>query len=132
LGYDTLIELISHQRILIVDDESSLLELMRRYLVAQGFDVEVRLTGTSALEAVEAGPPFDLAVIDITLPDVKGDTVARALLERYPHMRVLIYSGYPYDVAALPKAIRNRASFLQKPFLPNMLAQEIANLMPGH
>lgn len=65
-------------RILAVDDEQHIRELVRLGLGTQGFSVTEAATGRSALERIEAEPP-DLVVLDVQLPDLDGFEVARRL-----------------------------------------------------
>ncbi|MEM7410256.1 MAG: response regulator [Myxococcota bacterium] len=64
------------QRILVVDDEPDLLELVRINLSQAGFEVETADTGSQALEKLRAAPP-DLMILDLMLPDLSGTEVCR-------------------------------------------------------
>jgi two-component system phosphate regulon response regulator PhoB len=66
------------QRILVVDDEPDLLELVRVNLAQAGFDVETAGDGRSALKSIRKRAP-DLLVLDLMLPDVSGTEVCRVL-----------------------------------------------------
>jgi len=66
------------RRILVVDDEPDLLELVRVTLVQAGYEVEAVADGRAALDAVRRAPP-DLVVLDLMLPDVSGTEVCRLL-----------------------------------------------------
>ena len=68
-------------RILIVDDEPSLLATMAPLLRARGYDVFTAMNGRAALEACERDKP-DLIVLDLGLPDMEGISVCRAVRER--------------------------------------------------
>jgi two-component system OmpR family response regulator len=65
-------------RVLVVDDEPSISDLVATALRFEGFDVSTAATGNEALEAVEASRP-DLVVLDVMLPDFDGFEVARRL-----------------------------------------------------
>lgn len=69
------------QRLLVVEDEPTLRELLSASLELSGFQVTTAETGTQALEAVRAQRP-DLIVLDVMLPDFNGFEVARRLRER--------------------------------------------------
>lgn len=71
------------QRILIVDDESTIRDVLRRYLERDGFDVIDAADGQAALAAVESGLP-DLAVLDLMLPGMDGLTLAERLRDLGP------------------------------------------------
>jgi len=71
------------QRILIVDDESTIRDVLRRYLEREGFEVVDAPDGRSALAAAESGLP-DLAVLDLMLPGMDGLTLAERLRDLGP------------------------------------------------
>jgi CheY-like chemotaxis protein len=112
--------------ILLVDDEVPLLKLMGEYLRHLGYHVEACTTGEDALRVLTENPDkFALAVVDLSLPDFPGDDLVRRFIESYPELPILICSGLPYSVEQMPP----RVGFLQKPFVPKMLAQEIESLI---
>jgi DNA-binding NtrC family response regulator len=117
-------------RILLVDDEASLLRLMHTYLTKLGYEVEACADGKSASAAFDAaGGKFDLIVADVTLPDVSGQDLAVEIASSNPSVRVLLCSGYPVQLSALPDDVRDRFGALDKPFLPNMLASQVEKLV---
>jgi DNA-binding response OmpR family regulator len=69
------------QRILIIDDDARLAEMLSTYLAARGFVVEVREDGRSGMRAVEAGG-FDALVLDVMLPDTDGFEICRRVRAR--------------------------------------------------
>ena len=69
------------QRILIVDDERPVQEVLSLYPQREGFDVQTAGDGEAALAAVQADPP-DLVVLDLMLPKVSGMEVFRFLREQ--------------------------------------------------
>ncbi len=71
------------QRILIVDDESTIRDVLRRYLEREGFEVIDAADGQAAMAAVESGLP-DLAVLDLMLPGMDGMTLADRLRDLGP------------------------------------------------
>jgi two-component system OmpR family response regulator len=68
-------------KVLVVDDEPSITELLSAALRFEGFEVEVASTGEGALAAVGANPP-DLVMLDVMLPDMEGTEICRLLRER--------------------------------------------------
>lgn len=116
-------------RILLVEDEASLAGLMERYLTRSGYSVETFGRGEAAWERFSNGEAsFDLAVVDLTLPDVHGEELLRRILAESPAMPALICSGTP-DSGAF--AGHSRVSFLQKPFLPSRLAECVQAALAG-
>jgi CheY-like chemotaxis protein len=99
---------------------------MSQFLTRLGFEVQGCLTGAEALRYLEEGASgLALIVLDLSLPDVPGDELLDRIIAGYPQLRILICSGYPYNVQRFPERVR----FLQKPFLPKMLAQEIDRML---
>ncbi len=111
-------------RILLVDDEAPLLDLLKRYLERLGYEVEACLTPADALKCFEADPSrYSLVLTDLTLPGMSGDEMITRMRAIAPKVRVIVSSGYPYE----PKG--KRTGFLQKPFLPKMLAEMIEQML---
>lgn len=117
-------------RILLVDDEPAVLRLMQTYLSRMGYRVDTSPDATSAFAAIEsASQPYDLVVADVTLPGMSGKDMAVQMVSANPALRVLLCSGYPVAVEALPENVQVRFGSLQKPFPPNMLAESIEELL---
>lgn len=111
-------------RILLVDDEAPLLDLLKRYLERLGYEVEACLTPADALQTFAADPSrYGLVLTDLTLPGMSGDEMIARMRAIVPKLRAIVASGYPYE----PKGKRTR--FLQKPFLPKMLAELIEQML---
>ena len=116
--------------ILVVDDEPPLLKLMQAYLERLGYDVTACPNAVQALAQFQsANVSFALVVADLSLPDMSGDEMALRMAEMNPTLKVLLCSGYPFDIESLPEGVKRRSAALQKPFLPNMLAQEVEALL---
>ena len=113
-------------RLLLVDDEPSLLTLLGQQLLRHGHSVQAASGVTEArLHQDEA---FDAAIIDWTLLDGTGLEVALPLLESHDKLHVIFTSGYPLDASIVPREHRGRVHVLQKPFLPRALAQILNSL----
>jgi DNA-binding NtrC family response regulator len=116
-------------RILVVDDEQSLLTVMEQYLLRLGHDVVACRDGQEAWEAFERAPgSFRLVLADMTLPEMSGSELLSKMLKLNPAICILICSGYPFDSSTLPASHQQQIGFLQKPFTPRMLADSIAQL----
>ena len=77
---------VSHQRILVVDDEEAIRELVGSYLRTEGFDVAEAVDGEDALAQIEQHAP-ELVVLDLRLPGISGLDVFHAANETYPCRR---------------------------------------------
>lgn len=80
-------------RILVVDDEEDIRRLCRDLFEQAGYVVTA---AGSAKEGARAalGGPFDVAVIDYRLPDVRGTALVRWLRRRFPKMSLVVFSAY--------------------------------------
>jgi DNA-binding NtrC family response regulator len=111
-------------RLLIVDDEATLLDLLRRYLERMGYEVETFADPAEALASFESGPRrFAMVVTDMTLPGMDGEELIERLRRLNPEIPALISSGFPHQ----PR--QSGTSFLQKPFLPKMLLDEVEKVL---
>ena len=117
-------------RILLVEDELSLIQLLEKYLHRLGYEVEAYSASKEALQRFEEAPRnFDLVIADLGMPDIPGDTLLTRMLEIRPDLRILICSGSPFFLTNLPKALEKQVAFLQKPFVPKMLSEAIEQLL---
>lgn len=106
-------------RILIADDDPDLLELLRDFLIGQGYEVAAVTTGAEVLDAVPAIRP-EVIVVDMVLPDLTGADVLAALRRAGLTMPVILISGHQIVV---------REGFFgafRKPFHFRRLAEVVA------
>ena len=103
---------------------------MEKYLTRLGYAVVTCRSGHEAWSRFEANPGAPaLALIDLSLRDLPGDELARRLINASATLKVLLWSGYPYDPRNLGKAAAARVAFLLKPFSSGMLASAIEKLL---
>ena len=105
------------ERILVVDDEQVVRDLLARMLRTQGYTVTV---AASAREALELPREWDLLLTDVVMPDLDGVKLAARIRARH----VLFISGYDQDALA-----NGDAPFLQKPFSRDDLAWAVRELL---
>jgi two-component system cell cycle sensor histidine kinase/response regulator CckA len=113
-------------RVLVVEDEDLVRRVVAKMLEADGYTVITASSGLDALGRVEqavaarGAAPFDLALIDVTMPGIDGlETLAR-LRERLPDLPAVLMSGHGADDVAARLTLQ-RARFLQKPFSQSAL-----------
>jgi len=117
-------------RILIVDDEPSLLKMLSAYLRRLGYTVVAAGSTEKAWAEVEAAPhAFALAVLDATMSGLRMEDLAARMLAAHPRLCVIAASGYPVDIAALQAAAPGRVMFLHKPFSPRMLGAAVRRMI---
>ena len=114
--------------ILIVDDETGVRDMLSSVLNDEGYSVEAVENGKKAIKACEKSP-FDVALIDIELPDMKGTELLNRLRKMQPKMIRIIITGHPSIENAM-KAVNERADgYLLKPFEVTDLLKMIARLL---
>jgi len=118
------------ERILFVDDEAALAELGSMVLESLGYQVTSRTSSIEALEAFRTRPHnFDLVITDMTMPNLRGDDLARELLKIRPDIPVIICSGFS-EMMSEDKA-RNIGirGFIMKPVSRNHLSIAIRDAL---
>jgi signal transduction histidine kinase len=119
---------MSKARVLVVDDDSAILEVLQMRLVAMGFDV----TGTSdahrALGALDAGR-FDLALLDLRMQPMDGIALMEALHARQPRLPVLIMTAHATIETAVQAVQRGAFDYLTKPFVRDELRAKIGRAL---
>jgi len=120
----------SERKILLVEDEQPLLQLIEKYLHRLGYRVESHAKSTDALRNFEAAPAgYSLVIADLGMPDMTGDTLLTRMLEIQPRLRILVCSGSPFFIENLPETLQRQVAFLQKPFVPKMLGEAVERLL---
>ncbi len=102
-------------RILVVDDEESIRDLLTRVLSNAGHRVTVAETGAAALAAL-AKARFDLVVLDKNLPDMGGLDVLRLVRSEYPGTFAIMITAYPSPGSEAAARALGVHSFIVKPF----------------
>lgn len=111
-------------RILVIDDEEGIRAGCRRALEPEGYIVETAATGQEGLRRFREGN-FDLVLIDVVLPDMRGVDLLAPILEKDPDVVCVVITGYA-TVELAVQAIRSGAyDFLSKPFTADVLRMTV-------
>jgi two-component system response regulator HydG len=102
-------------RVLVVDDESGILESLRILLRNNGFDVSVVQGGQAGLEALGAQEP-DIVLTDVRMPKVTGIDILRAARERNPELPVILMTAQAELQSAIQAVNQGAFHYVQKPF----------------
>jgi len=102
-------------RVLVVDDDEGIQRFAARVLRQAGYDVVTASDGLEAIRVVETQPRFDLFVLDVMMPGMRGDELARRLHDRDPSLKVLYFTGYADQFFALRPTLRENETLLVKP-----------------
>jgi DNA-binding NtrC family response regulator len=103
------------QRILVIDDETSILDTLQILLRGEGFEVTVRTSGREALDRWDEDPP-DVVLSDIRMPGVTGMDVLAAVREKDPEVPVILMTAQASLQSAIEAVNRGAFYYLQKPF----------------
>jgi len=115
-----------HETILLVEDESAILDLAANLLRRQGYTVLAAATPGEALGLADTcARPIDLLLTDVIMPEMNGLDLARRLLDRQPGLRQLYMSGYTADVIGSYGVQDGGLNFIAKPFTMKNLARKV-------
>lgn len=111
--------------ILIVEDNEELQEFLRDLLVEQGYTVQAASSGVAALKKLETHQP-DLVLLDLTLPDMSGESICRDVRKLYPETAIIILTAKD-EVESKVKVLQMGADdYITKPFVTDELLARIA------
>lgn len=117
-------------RVLIIDDEPPVRDYVSRVL-QRAYDVRVAADAQDALRLAEHEGPFDLLVVDVTMPDMPGDEVARRLRQSHPDLKILYLTGYADQLFESRGMLWADEAFLEKPATPQALLEAVSLLLVG-
>ena len=106
--------------ILVVDDDKSILRTFTRILQKSGYEIEVAETGKEAMEKA-ANRHFDLALVDIRLPDMDGTDLLAKLKKQLQHTVKIMITGFPSLETGVKALDEGADAYLVKPVKPQEL-----------
>jgi len=122
--------------VIVIDDEQDFLDSMKRCLQMAGItNIRLDPDPMNAVEALESGQVFDLALIDVNMPGMNGKDLLKKFRERTPHTVCLMVTGMA-DVRLAVECMKlGAADYIQKPFTPDeflsILNPIVAGTKPG-
>jgi DNA-binding NtrC family response regulator len=102
-------------RILIIDDDENIRKVLTTILEEEGYVIESVDTGKKAIERTKRNA-YNLALIDIRLPDIEGIELLTKMKDTTPKMRKIIITGYPTIHNAVEAVNRGADAYILKPF----------------
>ncbi len=105
----------SNLRMLIVDDEKDICNVLGDYFREKGFKVRAAFSGEQAIDSIRDVPP-DVLLLDIMLPGVTGIEVLRKVKELHPRTRVVMVTGLAQREIEQEARIHGAAGYVRKPF----------------
>ncbi len=118
---------VTSQRVLVVDDEAKIREIVRRYLEVEGFTVAEAADGASALRAARELRP-DLVILDVMMPGLDGIDVLRALRTE-SDVYVILLTARAEEVDKLIGLSVGADDYVTKPFSPRELVARVKTVM---
>lgn len=118
-------------RILLVEDEKDLAQVVCEILYTLPAEVIVARNGREAIRLIESEQPFDLVLLDLVLPQLSGLDVLRRLRRISTSAKVIVSTGYVASVDSRDLAGLEISGLLNKPYMPSeLLAAVRAVLWP--
>ncbi len=112
-----------NEKILLVDDEREIADLVEFYLKNEGYEVFKRYNGAEALQCVQ-NQQLDLAILDIMLPQVDGYEICRAIREKYTYP-ILMLTAKEEEIDKIKGLALGADDYVTKPFRPLELVARV-------
>ena len=103
-----------HARILVIDDDESIRKVLKTILEDEGYIVDTAENGKEAIKKSKEGF-YNLALIDIKLPDMEGTKLLTAMKETFPPMVKIMVTGFPTMQNAIEAVNKGADGFVTKP-----------------
>ena len=120
-------------RILVIDDDEQIREVLRQMLEESHFEVVAAATGEEGLKLFRENP-VDLVITDIFMPGEGGFEVIRKLKKDFPNIKIIAITGIDLrdgiDAAALAKKYGAHRAF-EKPFTQEQIVEAVQELLEG-
>ena len=119
------------KKILIIDDEVNVVQLLSKFLTRNGFDVSTASSGNSGIEILKT-ESFDLVLCDFRLEDTDGREMLKKIKTQYPKTGVIIITGYS-DIKMAVELIKMGAyDYISKPLYPDEILNTITKALETH
>ena len=112
-------------RVLVVDDEDNVTEIVQEYFTSLGYEVDVAHDGVEALRRAAAIRP-DVVLLDINMPGVTGDEALNRLHALDPTVPIVMLTGNADEAVARDLLRRGAMDYVSKPFQLDMLDRVVA------
>ena len=117
------------EAILVVDDETFLLEALKEYFESTGYRVFTAENAHNALEILKTKPDINLLFSDIVMPEMNGYELAKQVSALYPKIKILLTSGYTRNLEENDKNDYKEFKLITKPYKLPELAKSIRDLL---
>jgi DNA-binding NtrC family response regulator len=115
--------------VLIVDDESYVLDMLREQLAYFGYNIITACSGEEALQKAEEFKPIDILLTDIMMPYMNGIELAKKFNKLFPETKIFFMSGYTSPSLNFHELPKENYSFFEKPFSIDRLNSEFSKVL---
>jgi DNA-binding NtrC family response regulator len=115
------------KRLLIVDDEENMRELLKDFFEDEGFKVQVAGDGMQALDKMDKS--VNIVISDNRMPVMEGMELLDRLKAEYPETQVIIITAYSTPKLAVEAYKRGAAAYITKPFNPDELLKKVKEIL---
>ena len=119
------------ERILIVEDELSILKMTQVILQRLGYQVSIASSPVDIIKRIESSDfkEIDLLITDVVMPEMNGRDLAAKIKGLYPDLKCLFMSGYTANVIAHHGVLESGVHFINKPFSKQSLAKKVRDVL---
>ncbi len=125
------INLLQNYKILVVEDDPVNKKLIERYLGCDGINCFLVTNGKEAIDLVEKEKDFDVALVDIRIPEIDGIEVAAYIKRKYPRTRVVMQTAHAFEEEMKKAREVGCDGYITKPFTKEQLIDEIKRVTKG-
>ena len=115
-------------KILIVDDDKDIVELLSIYVKNEGYDVEKAYNGKEAITKINTNPDIDLMILDVMMPQLDGMAVVRAV-RKDSQVPILMLSAKTDDLDKIQGLVQGADDYVTKPFNPLEVMARVKSLL---
>ena len=117
-----------NMRILIVDDDKDIVELLSIYVKNEGYEVEKAYNGKEAITKINTNPDIDLMILDVMMPQMDGMAVVRAV-RKDSQIPILMLSAKTDDLDKIQVLVQGADDYVTKPFNPLEVMARVKSLL---
>jgi CheY-like chemotaxis protein len=116
-------------RVLVVDDEVSNLRLAERILQGAGYSVTAADSGAEALQHLDDQRDFDVYLLDVMMPAMRGTELADVIRQRHSTAKILYFTAYSHALFTGARVLKEHEAFVQKPVSKQELLEAVSLLV---
>lgn len=115
-------------KILIVDDDKDIVELLSIYVKNEGYDVEKAYNGKESITKINTNPDIDLMILDVMMPQLDGMAVVRTV-RKDSQIPILMLSAKTDDLDKIQGLVQGADDYVTKPFNPLEVMARVKSLL---